>query len=184
LATWFSVASNNFNAGVRVIKSTPYSQLFVAGNFTQIAGTGQNYNTYIEPANPANWNDTTLSMTNPVEYKQAYYSGEIGVYNPGASAFYKSASYQVWTSLGNPGGSVTLTGVNYSGSWKVIYDSYGYVRQHATLPHSCIFNGTFIYDGTSYANYTITTRNVSQQFIGDEDNSYWSIIGAGVGAFS
>jgi len=183
-ATWFSVAGNNFNAGVQVIKSTPYSQLFVAGTFNQIAGTGQDYNTYIDPTTPANWSDTTLVMTNPVNYKQAFYSGEIGVYNSGASAFYKSAALGVWTSLGNPGGSGTLTGVNYSVSWKVIYDSYTRVRQHGTLPHSCIFTGTFVYDGTAYANYTITTRNVSQQFIGDDTNSFWSIIGQGVGTFS
>jgi hypothetical protein len=182
--TWFSVAGNNFNNGVRVIKNTPYSQLFVAGNFTQIAGTGQDYNTYIEPANPANWNDTTLVMTSPIDYKQAYYSGEIGVYNNSAGAFYKSASYQVWTSLSNPGGSGTLTGVNNNAGWKVIYDSYGYVRQHGILPHSCEFQGTFIYDGTNYTKYTITPRNVSQQFIGDIDNSYWSLIGQSVGTFS
>lgn len=181
---WGSVALNNFNAPVKVIKSTPYAQLFVAGVFNQIAGTGQNYNTYIDPANPANWSDTTLNMTNPVDYKQAFYSGEIGVYNSGAGAFYKSSAYQVWTSLGSPGGGGTFTGVNYSVSWKVIYDSYGYVRQHGTLPHSCIFTGSFVYDGTNYGNYTITTRNVSQQFIGDDNNSFWSIIGQGVGAFS
>jgi hypothetical protein len=123
-------------------------------------------------------------MTSPIDYKQAFYSGEIGVYSPSAGAFYKSASYQVWTSLGNPGGSGTLTGVNNNAGWKVIYDSYGYVRQHSTLPHSCEFQGTFIYDGTNYTKYTITARNVSQQFIGDIDNSYWSIIGPGVGVFS
>jgi hypothetical protein len=182
--TWGSVAGNNFNAGVQVIKSTPYSQLFVAGNFTQIAGTGQNYNTYIDPATPANWSDTTLSMINPVGYKQAYYSGEIGVYSPGAVTFYVSSSYQVWTSLGNPGGSVTLTGVNYSGSWKVSYSNYTTLLSHSVLPHSCVFTGNFVYDNVSYANYTITTRNVSQQFIGDIGNSFWSIIGGGVGTFS
>ena len=182
--TWFNVALNNFNAGVKVIKSTGYGYLFVAGNFGQIAGTGQDYNTYIDPATPANWSDTTLFTTNPIDYKQAHYSGEIGVYNAGAGAFYKSASYQVWTSLSSPGGSGTLTGVNNNAGWKVIYDSYGYVRQHAVLPHSCEFQGTFIYDGTNYTKYTITTRNVSQQFIGDIDNSYWSIIGQGVGTFS
>jgi hypothetical protein len=182
--TWFSVASNNINAGVKVIKSTGYGYLFVAGNFTQIAGTGQDYNTYIDPATPANWSDTTLVMTSPVDYKQAYYSGEIGVYNNSVGAFYKSSSYQVWTSLSNPGGTGTLTGVNNNAGWKVIYDSSGYVRQHGTLPHSCIFTGSFLYNGTAYSNYTITTRNVSQQFIGDIDNSYWSIIGQGVGVFS
>jgi hypothetical protein len=185
-STWFSVAGNNFNNGVSVIKSTPYSQLFVAGNFTQIAGTGQDYNTYIDPAIPANWSDTTLVMTSPLQMvNQAFFSGGfIGVYNPSAGAFYQSSSYQVWTSLGNPGGSGTLTGVNYSVSWKVSYSNSTYLFQHATLPHSCIFTGTFVYDAVTYGNYTITTRNVSQQFIGDDNNSFWSIIGAGVGTFS
>jgi len=183
--TWFSVASNNFNNGVRLIKSTPYSQLFVGGNFGQIAGTGQDYNTYIDPSNPANWNDTTLIMTSPVDYKQAFYNGSyIGVYNPSAGAFYVSNSYQVWTSFGNPGGSGTLTGVNYSGSWKVSYSNYIYLRSQLTLPHSCVFTGNFKYDNVFFANYTISTRNVSQQFIGDDTNSFWSIIGQGVGAFS
>ena len=182
--TWFSVASNQFSGGVRVIKPTPYAQLFVAGYFGQIAGTGQLCNTYIDPATPANWSDTTLVMTSPIDYKQAFYSGEIGVYNNSAGAFYKSASYQAWTSLGDPGGSGTFTGVNNNAGWKVIYSSYGYVRQHGVLPHSCIFTGSFVYDGTAYGNYTITLRNVSQQFIGDIVNSYWSIIGGGVGVFS
>ena len=182
--SWFSVAGNNFNGSVRVIKSTPYSQLFVAGYFGQIAGTGQNYNTYIDPTTPATWSDTTLNMTNPVDYKQAFYSGEIGVYNPGAGAFYKSASYQVWTSLGDPAGFGTLTGVNNYAGWKVSYSNGNTLRSHSVLPHSCIFTGSFLYDGTAYGNYTITTRNVSQQFIGDIDNSYWSIIGQGVGTFS
>jgi hypothetical protein len=183
--TWFSVASNNFNNVVRVIKTTPYSQLFVAGSFGQIAGTGQNYNTYIDPVIPANWSDTTLSLGSPVDYKQAYYSGEIAVWDSAGIAFQKSSAYQVWTSLGDPVGSgYTLTGIHNNAGWKVIFSNYGYVRQHAVLPHSCEFQGTFIYDGTNYTKYTITARNVSQQFIGDIDNSYWSIIGGGVGTFS
>jgi hypothetical protein len=183
--TWFSVAGNNFSGGVRVIKPTPYTYLFVAGAFGQIGGTGQNYNTYIDPVNPANWNDTTLPFGSPVDYKQAYYSGgDIAVWNSASSAFQISSAYQVWTSLGDPVGSGTLTGINYSVSWKVSYSSYTRVRSHSVLPHSCIFTGSFVYDGTSYANYTITNRNVSQQFIGDDNNSFWSIIGQGVGAFS
>ena len=173
--------TNNF---VRVIKPAPVSLLFVAGSFSQVAGTGQNYNTYIDPAIPGNWSDTTLSLGSPVDYKQAHYSGIIGVWDNASSVFQQSSALQVWTSLGDPAGSGTLTGVNYSGSWKVIYDSYTRVRQHGTLPHSCDFNGTFIYDDTPYTKYTIITRNVSQQFIGDDNNSYWSIIGAGVGTFS
>jgi len=182
---WGAVASNNFNGGVRVIKSTPYSQLFVAGNFGQIAGTGQLYNTYIETDTPANWSDTTLVMTSGIDYNQAFFNGGyIGVYNPSAGGFYQSSSYQVWTSLGDPAGSGTLTGVNFSSSWKVSYSNSTYLRSYSTLPHSCIFTGSFKYDNVSYANYTITTRNVSQQFIGDDTNSFWSIIGAGVGTFS
>jgi hypothetical protein len=184
-SSWGQVALNNFNSGVRVIKPAPVSLLFVAGNFSQIAGTGQNYNTYIDPATPANWSDTTLSLGSPVDYKQAYYSGTLGVWDSASSAFQTSSSTASWTNLSDPAGSGTLTGVNYSGSWKVSYSSNTYIRSHSTLPHSCDFNGTFIYDGTPYTKYTIITRNVSQQFIGDDNNSYWSIIGAnGVGTFS
>ena len=78
----------------------------------------------------------------------------------------------------------TCNNISILGNYKVIYNNYEYVRSHATLPHSCIFTGSFIYDAVAYGNYTITTRNVSQQFIGDDNNSYWSIIGQGVGAFS
>jgi hypothetical protein len=120
-----------------------------------------------------------------VDYKQSYYSGEIAVWDDAGAAFQKSSSYQVWTSLGDPiGPGYTLTGINNNGGWKVIYSSNTYVRQHGILPHSCEFQGTFIYDGTNYTKYTITPRNVSQQFIGDIDNSYWSIIGQAVGVFS
>jgi hypothetical protein len=183
-SSWGQVASNNFNNSVRVIKSTPYNQLFVAGTFSQIAGSGQNYNTYIDPITPSNWSDTILPLGSPVDYKQAYYSGSVGVWDSASSAFQQSSAYQIWTSLGDPTGSGTLTGVNYSGSWKVIYNSYNYVRSHSVQPHSCEFQGSFVYDNTSYTKYTITPRNVSQQFIGDDNNSFWSIIGGGVGAFS
>ena len=69
---WNSVAGNNFNNFVRVIKPAPVSLLFVAGSFSQVAGTGQNYNTYIDPAIPGNWSDTTLSLGSPVDYKIEY----------------------------------------------------------------------------------------------------------------
>ena len=79
----------------------------------------------------------------------------------------------------------TITGINnWNGNWKVVGDSGNHVRSHSTLPHSCEFQGSFVYDGTAYTKYTITPRNVSQQFIGDATCSFWSIIGAGVGTFS
>jgi len=110
----------------------------------------------------------------------------LAVYSSGAVSLFVSSNFQVWVDLGTPSASGSdITGVNFwSGNYKAIYNNYEYVRSHATLPHSCIFTGSFIYDAVVYGNYTITTRNVSQQFIGDDNNSYWSIIGQGVGIFS
>ena len=183
-SSWGQVALNNILNSVKVIKPTPYNQLFVAGDFPQVAGTGQNYNTYIEPATPSNWSDTNLPLGSSVDYKQAYYGGSVGVWDSASSAFQESSAYQIWTSLGDPTGSGTLTGVSYSGSWKVIYSSYTNVRSHSTLPHSCEFQGSFKYDNNTYSKYTIIPRNVSQLFIGDATCSFWSIVGAGVGTFS
>ena len=186
-ATWFSVAGNNFNAGVRVIKPAPTSVLFVAGNFSQIAGTGQNYNTYIDPATPSNWSDTNLPLISGVNYKEAQYGGGyMGVWESGSNLFYQSSALGVWTSLLDPAGFVSgsLMGIIFSGDWRVVYSAYTYIRLHSNLPHSCEFQGSFKYDNNTYSKYTIITRNVSQQFIGDETCSFWSIIGQGVGTFS
>ena len=184
LATWGQVALGNINAPVYIIKPSFNGNILIAGAFSQIAGTGQDYNSYIEEATPTNWYDTTLSLGGLIpSYKQGYWTGEnalIGFDN----TFYRSSAYQVWTSLGQTGAGI-ITGINnWNGDWKVIGDSYGYVRSHSILPHSCEFQGSFVYDATAYTKYTITTRNVSQQFIGDIDNTFWSIIGQGVGAFS
>ena len=104
------------------------------------------------------------------------------------TTFYREDAATIWTSLGVPSVGTTITGINYdttsSGDWKVIYDNYAYIRSHSVQPHSCEFQGSFIYDGTAYTKYTIVPRNVSQQFIGDATCSFWSIIGAGVGTFS
>jgi hypothetical protein len=186
LASWLPVATNAFNAPVYIIKGIiSYAQIWVGGSFGPIGG-GQSYNTYIDPANPGNYNDTGLFLTQPILYKQAFYQQPIGTLGVILGAdFYISSAYQVWTSIGAYGGSGTLSGVNYwNGDWKVVLDANAQVRSHSTLPHSCIFTGSFKYDNNSYGNYTITTRNVSQQFIGDTACSFWSIIGDGVGNFS
>ena len=58
------------------------------------------------------------------------------------------------------------------------------VDTYTTTGHACIFTGSFKYDNTSYGNYTITSWNVAQQFIGDTSCYFWYIIGQGVGTFS
>ena len=185
VAVWSTVAGNNFTGGVRVIQPAPVSLLFIAGNFGQLAGSGQNYNTYIDPASPNIYTYTLLTLGSPVSYNQAFHSGGLlGVWDAASSAFQESSSTQSWTNLGDPTGSGTLTGINYSGSWRVIYSADTYVRQHGVLPHSCEFQGSFVYDNNPYTKYTIITRNVSQQFIGDITCSFWSIIGQLIGAFS
>jgi len=188
LASWFNVAGNNINAPVSIIKGIPaYAQIWVGGSFGPVGGVGQQYNTYIDPSNPsALWFDSGLLLTQPPLYKQAFYSAGIGTLGVILGAdFYISSAYGIWTSLGSYGGSGLVSGVNYwNGDWKVVLEADSFVRSHSTLPHSCIFTGSFKYDNTSYGNYTITTRNVSQQFIGDTACSFWSIIGQGVGTFS
>ena len=188
LASWNPVAGNNMNAPVSIIKGIPaYAQIWVGGSFGPVGGVGQQYNTYIDPSNPsALWFDSGLLLTQPPLYKQAFYSAGIGTLGVILGAdFYISSAYGIWTSLGSYGGSGTVSGVNYWNSdWKVVLDGDSFVRSHSILPHSCIFTGSFKYDNTSYGNYTITTRNVSQQFIGDTACSFWSIIGQGVGTFS
>lgn len=188
LASWNPVAGNNMNAPVSIIKGIPaYAQIWVGGSFGPVGGVGQQYNTYIDPSNPsALWFDSGLLLTQPPLYKQAFYSAGIGTLGVILGAdFYISSAYGIWTSLGSYGGSGTVSGVNYWNSdWKVVLDADSFVRSHSTLPHSCIFTGSFKYDNTSYGNYTIVPRNVSQQFIGDTACSFWSIIGQGVGTFS
>jgi len=179
------VASGNLNSYVYNIKPSFNGNLLISGTFTSIGGATQDYNAYIEEANPFNWSDTNQSTGGfPQYYKYGFYNGQ-NVLIGFDYTLYVSSAYQVWTSLGQIGQGGSLTGVNYWNSeWKVIGDSGAYVRSHTTLPHSCVFSGSFKYDNTSYANYTISTRNVSQQFIGDATNTFWSIIGQGVGSFS
>lgn len=184
-SNWIDVASNQINDSVSIISPTNYGQIWIAGSFLPIAGTGQQYNTYIDPNNPASYSDTSLSVGNPFFYKQAFLYGSSIIGVASAGNFYTSDTLGVWNNLSNVGGSGTITGVNYWVSgWKVSMDTNTQVRYHQTLPHSCVFIGSFKYDNTSYANYTIVPRNVSQLFIGDDLCSYWSIVGSGVGTFS
>jgi len=179
------VASGNLNSYVYNIKPSFNGNLLISGTFTSVGGATQDYNAYIEEPNPINWSDTTQSTGGfPQYYKYGFYNGQ-NVLIGFDYTLYVSSAYQVWTSLGIIGQGGSLTGVNYwNGDWKVVGDAGAYVRSHSTLPHSCIFTGSFKYDNVSYGNYTITTRNVSQQFIGDDTNTFWSIIGGGVGNFS
>jgi len=184
-SAWLDVANNSLNNSVYIIKPTAYGYIFLGGTFT--APQTSPYSCYIEEATPQNTADTSLALLNPPTYKHAYGAGAtLAVYSSGAVSFFVSSNFQVWVDLGTPSASGSdITGVNFwSGNYKAIYNNYQYVRSHATLPHSCIFTGSFIYDAVAYNNYTITTRNVSQQFIGDDNNSFWSIIGQGVGTFS
>jgi len=183
-SAWLDVANNSLNGSVYIIKPTAYGYIFLGGAFT--APQTSPYSCYIEDATPQNSADTSLLLTSAPTYKHAYGVGAtLGVYGSGTPSLYVSSNFQSWVDLGQPGSGSDVTGVNFwSGNYKVIYNNYEYVRTHATLPHSCIFTGVFKYDGTIYNNYTITLRNVSQQFIGDDGESYWSIIGLGVGTFS
>jgi hypothetical protein len=149
-------------------------------------GISNNYSVYIDPSNPNTFSDTTFDMGGVVpDYRQGFYNGSYNALIGASNTFYISNAYQVWTSLGQTGLGTLITGIdNWNASYKVIGTGNGFVRSHSTLPHSCIFTGSFVYDGTAYGNYTITPRNVSQQFIGDDNNSFWSIIGGGVGTFS
>ena len=180
---WLDFALNGLNGPVYIIKPTAYGYYFLAGAFS--APASQAYSLYVEQATPQNFTDSNLVLATAPSYKQAYgFGGNIAIMS-GNDFYIDNAVFQTWSSLGDPTGSGAVSGIsNFAGSWKVIYDSYGHVRSHAVLPHSCIFTGSFKYNNISYGNYTITTQNVSQQFIGDSVNSYWSIIGQGVGAFS
>ena len=180
---------NNLNGPVYVIKPTAYSisgvaQIFVAGAFTS-SPTVQIYSTFVDNTDPYNvYTDSGITLVSAPSYKQAYGLGsDMAVMN--GLMFYYLNSSGVWNDLGDPVGTGAVSGIsNFAGNWKVIYDSYGFIRSHLTAPHSCEFQGSFVYDATPYTTYAITKRNVSQQFIGDLDCSFWSIIGQGVGAFS
>ena len=171
-----------------IIPSASTQYLFVAGSFANPSPlTGDPYSVYVEVVDAQNlYFDTGLTLATPPNQKQAYgYLGAIPPAVVGANIFHIESGFQVWTSLGTPTGAGGVSGINnFAGNWKVIYDGYGFVRSHQTLPHSCEFIGSFVYDALPYSKYIITTRNVSQQFVGDSGNTYWSIIGGGVGAFS
>jgi hypothetical protein len=184
LATWNIVAGNTFNADVTKIVFTGHTDLYAVGGFSIVPST---YNCYLE-LNSTSAIDSNLILTNQPTFQQAFHlGGNLAVID--GTTFYREDGNTIWTSLGIPEASgTTITGINYdttsSGDWKVIYDNYAYIRSHSIQPHSCVFTGSFKYDNTSYGNYTIVPRNVSQQFIGDATCSFWSIIGAGVGTFS
>jgi hypothetical protein len=186
ISSWGAVAGNQFNSSVYIIKPTSYAHLWVGGNFGPVGGVGQQYNTYIENTSPATYNDTTLVMSTPPTYKQAFYNNPLGtlaVIN--LPDLYTSSAYQTWISLGAFGGSGQPTGISYfQGDYKVILESYGFVRTLQAVGNASIFTGSFKYNGVSYGNYTITPTNASQQFIGDPTCTFWSIIGQGVGTFS
>ena len=181
--SWFDVATNAIGGPVYIIETTSYGQLFFAGNFLSVGSVTSDYSVYIDPNSPATFNNTTCPLTTYAPYRCGYYNGETAVMGQNGD-FYKSNNYQSWNSLANVGGS-NGTGIdNFAGDWKVILANNSLARTHSTIGHACEFQGSFVYDAVAYSKYTITPRNVSQQFIGDVDNSYWSIIGQGVGVFS
>jgi hypothetical protein len=183
VVAWLDFALNSLNGPVYVIKPTAYSFYFLSGNFS--APASQAFSLYVEVATPQNYSDSNLVLTSPPSYKQAYGIGGVIALMNGNNLYIDNTSFQNWSSLGDPTGSGPVSGINnFAGNWKVIYESYGHVRSYSVLPHSCIFTGSFKYDGTTYGNYTINTRNVSQSFVGDNTCSFWSIIGQGVGSFS
>jgi hypothetical protein len=179
---WLDTALNTLNGSVYAIEPTPYGYIWLGGAFNSPSPTP--YNVYIEDATPQNWVDTTLNMTTPILRSQSFGNGSTFAVMNGTN-LYESSSFQQWVDLNAVGGTGTVKGVNsFNGTYKVIYDSYNYIRSLTVLTHQCIFTGPFKYDGTLYANYTIATRDVSQMFIGDNGCVFWSIIGQGVGTFS
>jgi len=180
LTGWNVVAGNAFNGNVNKIVFTGHTDLYAVGAFNMVPST---YNCYLD-LSTTTASDSNIILSTPPTFQQAFHlGGQLAVMD--GTTFYRENGITIWTSLGVPSVGTTITGINnFSGDWKVIYDNYGYVRTHSTQPHSCVFTGSFKYDNTSYGNYTIVPRNVSQQFIGDATCSFWSIIGAGVGTFS
>jgi hypothetical protein len=183
---WFQVANNQINASVYTIKPTVYSVILLTGTFTTGMGISFDYSVYIDSTTPNTFSDTNFNMGGYVpDYRQGFFNGSFNTLIGFDNTFYISNAFQVWTSLGQNGAGGLITGIDlWNTNFKVIGNSGTFVRSHSTLPHSCIFTGSFKYDNTSYGNYTIVPRNVSQQFIGDESCSFWSIIGQGVGTFS
>ena len=185
LTGWNVVAGNVFDGQVNKIVFTGHTDLYVVGNFNMVPST---YNCYLDVVGTGGASDSNRVLSNPPTFQQAFhFGGNLAVMD--GTTFYREDGVGVWTSLGVPEASgTTITGINYdpisSGDWKVIYDNYTHIRSHSILPHSCEFQGSFMYDNTSYTKYTIVPRNVSQQFIGDNTCSFWSIVGAGVGTFS
>jgi len=179
---WLDTALNTLNAPVYAIEPTPYGYIWLGGVFNAPATSP--YNIYIENATPQNWVDTQLNLSAPIYRSQSFGQGSnLAVMN--GPNLYESSAFQQWNDLNTVGGIGNVKGINsFNGGYKVIYDNYNYLRTLTILTHACIFIGSFKYDNTSYGNYTITTRNVSQQFIGDANCSFWSIIGQGVGTFS
>jgi hypothetical protein len=186
LGGWFQVANNQINASVYTIKPTSYSQILLTGLFNTSMGISNNFSVYIDPSNSNTFSDTNFNMGGVLpDWRQGFFNGSYNALIGFDNTFYISNTFQVWTSLGQNGVGSSITGIdNWNGSYKVIGSVYSWVRSYFNLPHSCIFTGSFKYDNTSYGNYTIVPRNVSQQFIGDATNSFWSIIGQGVGTFS
>jgi hypothetical protein len=181
-STWLDTALNTLNGPVYAIEPTPYGYIWLGGSFNSPQPSP--YNIYIEDATPQNWIDTTLNMSAPPQRSQSYGQGSTLAVMNGPNLFL-SGAFQQWIDTGTVGGTGTPTGINnFNGTFKVIWSGYNYIRSLTTLTHACNFTGSFKYDGTTYANYTITTRDVSQMFIGDANCSFWSIIGQGVGTFS
>jgi hypothetical protein len=185
--SWFLMAGNAFNNPVYTIQFSNHGGMIWTGLFNgSPIGTSVDYNCYIDP-NTLVVSDTNFSMGGyQPNYKQRNFTAGGNALIGFDNTFYVNTAYQVWESLGQTGGSGAVIGINYwNGDWKVILDSYVEVRSHETLSHAQTFNsGVFKYNGTLYANYTITTRDISQQFIGDPTNAFWSPIGTLVGAFS
>ena len=182
---WFQVASNNFNNSVYTIQFSNMGGMIWTGLFNGSGIGTQDYNCYIDP-NTQVVSPTNLTLSIVPNYKQRNFTAGGNALIGFDNTFYVNTSYQVWENLGVNVGATSIVGINYwNGDWKIIGDSSIEVRTHQTLPHAQTFNsGSFRYNGTSYANYTITARDVSQQFIGDPTNSFWSPIGTLVGAFT
>lgn len=185
---WDLVGSSYINAQVVIIKPSFNGNILIAGSFTSLNGATQDYNAYIEEGTPSNFSNTTLNTGGFVpQYKYGTFANYQNVMIGFDYTFYTSSAYQTWTNLGQIGQGGQLTGINYwNGNWKVIGDSNSAsaLRSYAPLLNICAFTGSFKYSGTPYTVYTITTTNVSQQFLGDYASASWSIIGQGVGAFS
>jgi len=182
---WFPVGGGVFNNAVYTIQPcvlSPY--LFITGAFSALFLGAQDYSIYIDSTFPTNVSETNLNLGVGVpNYKQGFFNGMANVAIGFNNEFWYSSSYQNWVSYGQAGAGEN--GINYwLGDWKVIGEYVQYVRSHTLLPDSCAFLGYYKYNGVYYTTYTITTTNVSQQFLGDYASGSWSIIGQGVGAFS